>query len=160
MNRRVPLATRTPLRSRTPMPARVAGLNPRRRRHVATNTPVERTSRDEWEALRDLTWARCGGWCEKCGAKLNPTWWEWSHRLAEGQGGPADIRNGLAMHPLSCHREGPRSVHKAPERAWLDGYVVRSGEDFRTRPVLIGGARWALLTAAGGYEWLADGDAA
>lgn len=165
MIRRVPLA-------RTPMPARLiplprrAGLTrhtrlrPVRRRHAATGRPVDRMTPAQWEALRGLTWVRCGGFCEMCGARLNPNWWEWSHRLAEGQGGPADIRNGCALHPLSCHREGPQSVHKAPEQAWQTGLIVRTGEDFRRRPVLIGGQRWALLTEAGGYDWVESGEAA
>jgi len=137
------------------MPRRVAGLPPRRHQHGATGHPVKRTGRDEWEALRDLTWARCGGWCEKCGAKLNPAWWEFSHRLFVSQGGPDDIRNGCALHPLSCHREGPHSVHKAPVQAWRDGFIVRSGEDFRTRPVLLHGTRWVLLGADGTYQEVA-----
>lgn len=149
-----------PLRRHTPLPPREAGLRGRRRRHVASNTPVERTSRAEWAALRQQIWDRSGGYCEMCAAKLNPDWWEFSHRLFVGQGGPDDIRNGCALHPLSCHREGPQSVHKAPVQAWRDGFIVRSGEDFRARPVLIGGARWAVLTADGGYNWVADGDAA
>lgn len=165
MMRRVPLLRHTPLHTLVPLPRRaglrsVTPLHPVRRRRAATGHPVDRMTPEQWEALRALTWARCGGHCEMCAGKLNPDWWEWSHRLAEGQGGPADIRNGCALHPLSCHREGPQSVHKAPEQAWQDGFIVRTGEDFRRRPVLIGRERWALLTADGGYDWVESGEAA
>jgi hypothetical protein len=159
MNRRAALARKTGLRTYTPL-RRVAGLGYRRVEHTATGLAVARTTRDEWETLRELAWLRCDGWCEMCGAKLNPAWWEWSHRLFKSHGGPDDIRNGCALHPLSCHREGPRSVHKAPDAAWRTGFIVKSGEDFRRRPVLIGGESWARLTFDGSYDWVNSGDAA
>jgi hypothetical protein len=161
VNRHVPLVTRTPLR-RTGGPRRVAGLNPRRRRHVASNTPVTRTTRDEWEALRALIWNRCEGYCEKCDAKLNPAWWDAHHRLMRSQGGRDEAPNLVALHP-ACHTLHAGAVHEDTGAAYARGLLIRFALDMRTgchldprkEPLLLPGGRRVRLTHNGAYEEVA-----
>lgn len=151
MIRHVPLARAGMLRRRTPMPARATTLQPYRRRHAATGA---RPAVADWDALRALLWARCGGFCEACGAKLNPLWWDAHHRLMRSQGGhdePADL---VALHP-GCHTVQPWSVHMRPQWAYERGLLVHSGHDPAAAALLLPGGRRVLLTAAGGYEAVA-----
>jgi hypothetical protein len=155
MIRRAPLAARTPLRHRTPMPPRVAGLNPRRRRHVATNTPVERTTSAAWAALRQQLWERTGGgYCEACGKKLNPLWWDANHRKLAGQGGLDELPNLVALHP-SCHTLHAGAVHEETGAAYDRGLLVRFAVDPRTAPLHLPDGHWVLLTYDGQYEEVA-----
>lgn len=144
---------RTAMPPRTARLARGGRLLPYRRRHMATNTPAAPAT--DWDALRAALWRRCGGYCEHCGLKLNPRWWEANHRKLAGQGGPDAIWNLTALHPLSCHREGPDSVHRAPAAAYARGLLVSAWQDPVAVPLTLHDGRRVLLLPGGGYGQVA-----
>jgi hypothetical protein len=146
--RRTGLHRHTPL-PRTPMPPRTGPLRWHRVRHTATGRSARPTT--DWAALRALLWARCEAYCERCGQRLNPIWWDAHHRLLRSQGGPDDIRNLVALH-RSCHTGHPESVHNNPTAAETRGLIVRRCNDYTTTPVRLGDGRLVALDAAGGYR--------
>jgi 5-methylcytosine-specific restriction endonuclease McrA len=152
MNRRTALARKTGLHAYTPR-ARVAGLRPKRRRHVASNTPVQRTTTAQWGDLRDELWDRTGGgFCEKCGLKLSPLRWDAHHRLMRSHGGRDELPNLVALHP-SCHTVAPGSVHQDTGAAYVRGLLLTGfGRDPRTAPLTLSEGRPVLLTYDGRYE--------
>lgn len=149
MIRRVPLVTRKPLR-RTPMPHRVAGLRPRRRRHVATNTPAR--YEDLTLQQRARLYARCGGRCEggltrACWGRLPADLWQAAHRRARGQGGDnASLANRWAACP-PCHSW----QHAHPDAAAETGHCVRTGIDPGRMPMCLPDGRIVRLGDDGTY---------
>lgn len=122
---------------------------------MASNTPVQRTTPSEWAALRQTLWDRTdGGFCEACGGKLNPLWWDANHRKLKGQGGRDELPNLIALHP-SCHTIGAGSVHQETGWAYDRGLLVRSALDPRTAPLYLPDGRSVLLTYDGQYEEVA-----
>lgn len=163
MIRRVPLVTRTPLH-RTAGPRRVAGLRPRRRRHMATNTPARRE--DLTPAARFALWARPGGHCE--GALTDECWgwvpfdrFEAAHRQGRGQGGNNTALWNRWMACPPCHRTAGRSQHNRPLAAEQRGLWVRSGLNPTDVPLTLPDGRRVRLAAAGTYApAVLGGDAA
>lgn len=141
-----------PLRRAGTLPRPVAGLRNRRYRHVATNTRVLRTTSAEWAVLRQQLWDRTdGGYCEACGRKLNPLWWDANHRKLAGQGGRDEPPNLVALHP-SCHTLYAGAVHEDTGAAYDRGLLVRFAADPRKAPLILPDGRRVLLTYDGQYE--------
>lgn len=148
MIRRAGLHRYTPLRAVKEL-ARSGPLRPHRVRHTATGRSARPTT--DWAELRALLWARCEAYCERCGQRLNPIWWDAHHRLLRSQGGPDDIRNLVALH-RSCHTGDPESVHNNPTAAEARGLIVRRCNDYATTPVRLGDGRPVVLDTDGGYR--------
>lgn len=136
--RRAGLARVTPLHRTTPLPRRHSG--PRRHGPVVA-----------WPALRAALWTRCGAYCEACGARLNPDWWDAHHRLPRSRGGQDDLCTLVALHG-GCHTVGPQAVHQRPAWAYGRGLLIRSGGDPAVVPLTLPGGRTVVLTAAGAYQ--------
>jgi len=103
--------------------------------------------------LRRRLWARCGGYCEKCGAVMREDEWAAHHRKFRGQQGRDEIVNLLAVHH-SCHNGAIDSIHLMPAPATGYGWIVNSWEDPALKPVRLAGTRgrWVTLTPDGGYR--------
>lgn len=159
MIRRVPLVTRTPLH-RTAGPRRVAGLRPRRRRHVATNTPARRE--DLTRRQRAQLYARSGGWCEAgffpgCWGRLPEDLWQAGHRVNRARGGH---NRCLACRYAGCP---PCNYWQEdnPAAAEETGHYVRTGLDPHRMPMCLPDGRIVFLTEAGTYApSVLGGDAA
>ena len=92
-------------------------------------TPAKRKPVTSAEQLaRQIVRDRAGGICEGCG-KAPAT--DWSHRVAEGQGGPWDAANGLHL----CHSDHMWG-HTEPLAARKLGWLLLSTDDFLTFPAL------------------------
>jgi hypothetical protein len=154
MIRRVPLVTRAPLRRRKPLPRPVAGLRPRRWRHVASDTPARRE--DLTRQQRAQLYARAGWRCEgaltlACWGWLPEDLWEAAHRQARGQGGDntALWNRWVACPP--CHRW----QHAHSDVAAETGHYVRTGLDPHRMPMCLPDGRIVLLGADGTYQEVA-----
>lgn len=93
---------------------------------------------------------RSEGLCEGCGLAPGR---EFAHRVAEGQGGPWDIRNGLRLcghgNTSGCHGWS----HSYPEAARVGrGWALLSGDDFTVIPAKHWRLGWVLLDELGGFE--------
>ena len=157
MKRTVPLrrtgrlATVTPL-TRSRMPARVAGLNQRRRRHMATDTPA--VYEDLTRRQRALLYARYAGRCE--GALVPDCWgrppddlWQAGHRRNRSQGGSnTTLSNRWAGCP-PCHRW---QTDHSDEAAETGHYIRRTGLDPRRMPMCLPDGRIVRLDDHGRYE--------
>lgn len=160
MNRHVRLARRTPLTAttglqRTRMPHRVAGLNPRRVRHMATGRPATRD--DLSRQQRDRLWNRSGGNCE---GGLVPDCWGWRprnagwhacHRYDRARGGDNTALWNRWLGCPPCHRWQTDHSDAAAET----GHYVRTGMDPRWLPICLPDGRIVRLDDAGGYEEVA-----
>jgi hypothetical protein len=144
------LATRSPLHRHTPLPRRVAGLNPRRRRHAATNTPAVRE--DLTRRQRATLYARSGGHCESglspaCWGRIGPTHWHAGHRINRSRG---SHNRCLACRYASC---APCNYWQEdnPTAAAESGHYVRTGLDPHRLPMCLPDGRIVLLGADGTY---------
>lgn len=139
--KRTPLTRRTPLTSSSPMARAAAltrGVQMRRRARIrADRKPVTAAE----TAARRIVAERSHGLCEGCGrAKAT----DWSHRKAEGQGGPWCPSNGMHLC-RGCHSW----AHANPAAARSVGWHVLSGHNYQTTPALISRRGWVLLSPAG-----------
>lgn len=134
---------------------------PDRTGEIARTSPVRRTpfktkravvSRQERSA-RLLVKRRSGGLCELVLPGCTVWATDWCHRIARGRGGKWTASDGLhgcrSCHWAITNTNGRRAEY---ERA---GYIVRTGADTATVPVLIGPQRHrVLLTDDGLYDHL------
>lgn len=104
-------------------------------------------------AAREAVHQRGQGLCDRCGGRLGEVDgnWEAHHRQLRSQGGTWALSNVAALCGY-CHRE----VHGEPERAYAEGWLVKSYDDPAEVPVPLRSS-WAqgalcLLTDAGGWE--------
>lgn len=109
------------------------------------------------QRLRDLAYARSGGYCESCGTPVDPNNWAFHHRKLKSRGGKDTIENALVLHH-HCHNVSFGSVHQNPTDATRRGLMVSSWDDPATTPVTLDGGRVVLLLADGTYletrmEW-------
>ena len=126
---------RTPLK-RTPMRTKHRNTNP----DPATVAAV---------------WARDDGCCARCGKPLwesqRGTAWSVQHRLPRGRGGTNAVANlvlACGSATTGCHGW----MESQREAAYLEGWLLRTGEDPARVPV----RHWAygrvFLTDTGGYD--------
>lgn len=94
--------------------------------------------------LREAVYERAGHCCDMCGQILSVKSWECHHRRLRSQGGRDEPENLLALHH-SCHRD----AHSHRDWARDCGYIVHSGDDPATQPVLRHGWRWQIPTPDG-----------
>lgn len=153
MIRRVPLVTRTPLHRTTSL-RRVAGLNPRRRRHAASGRPAVRD--DLSRAQRAALFVRASGMCEArfspaCWGRLPEDLWHAGHRVNRARGGHNQC---LACRYASCP---PCNYWQEdnPAAAAETGHYVRSGLDPHRMPMCLPDGRIVLLRLDGQYEEVA-----
>lgn len=147
---RAGLTRHIPLLPRTPMPARTGPLRLHRLRRRSHRRP-DGGRRGVPDNVKALVWARCEGYCERCGQRLNPLWWAPHHRLRRSQGGADCPSNVVALHPISCHTGDPDAVHNNRTAAEDRGLCVRSCQTPATCAVKLGDGRVVLLTADGRY---------
>lgn len=82
----------------------------------------------EWSAraAREAAYARQGGHCALCWARMAEGYFEAHHRLRRALM-PAGALwcpcNIVALHPR-CHTQGPEAVHDHPERARVLGLIL------------------------------------
>lgn len=79
------------------------------------------------DAVRQAVFARCAGYCEKCGKPL-PYSWALHHRKLRSQGGTDTPDNLVALHH-ECHNLRTQSVHMNPSLSIKQGYIVPSWAD-------------------------------
>lgn len=100
----------------------------------------------DWELLRHQLVCRYGGRCEHCGRPLGDRW-EAHHRRLEGQGGPAELANLVALRQV-CHI----AAHAAPWTAIELGIIVPSWADWKTVPLTRQSGQIVMLDEFGGWE--------
>lgn len=129
-----------PLNRRTSL-ARQATPQPRQPRQDATKT----TPRvNDWpDEVRALLAARSGSVCESCWAAPATD----AHHRQRRRNGLHTITNAIHL----C-RADHAHWHQHPADAREYGFIVPTWSDPATVPVLLGGSRWALLTADGAYR--------
>lgn len=145
LQRRIPLVAKVALRRKTPMkPGRgLTGGKPPRRTALATSRPKPAVPPKVRNALAERSGGRCEIGFRGCTGRAVDA----AHRLARGLGG----RHGTAEADSSrlanvghscrwCHRH----AHENPAVAYATGWMLRTGEDPLTEPVLYRG-RPALL---------------
>jgi hypothetical protein len=111
----------------------------------------------EWRKLRELLWARSGGFCEISGRPLDEATFDAHHRRLKGMGGTYRTLtdspiNLLALDP-EVHNGAPWSVHQNPVWSRPRGYLLSSHLDddaLTDRAVLYRGKTWAFFTMDGG----------
>ncbi len=107
----------------------------RRRQQRARTSPEERRA-------RAVVTERSGGVCEGCSAARAT---DWSHRVAEGQGGPYCPSNGMHLC-RACHAW----LHANPTAARDErGWRLLSTDEPAEVPVLHAVHGWVLLTDDG-----------
>lgn len=114
-----------PLRRLTPMPRPKARMRARKQRRTARD---RQAAADERRA-RLIVRERSGGMCEADGQHRAT---DWSHRVAEGQGGPWCPSNGL--HLCRAHH---RWAHHNPAAAGELGWILLSTDNPLEMPALI-----------------------
>lgn len=102
--------------------------------------------------LRALVYARCIGYCEKCGKQLGESW-ALHHRKLKSRGGKDEITNLIALHH-ECHNLATDSVHNNPSKAKDSGHMVPSWADPESWPVTLADGSSVILTQLGTYEYL------
>ena len=110
----------------------------------------------EWDKLRELLWARSGGYCEISGRPLDQDTFDAHHRRLKGMGGTYrpltdSLCNLLALDP-EVHNGAPWSVHQAPTWSRPRGYLLSAHVDderMSAWPVLYRGQDWTLLAENG-----------
>jgi 5-methylcytosine-specific restriction endonuclease McrA len=98
---------------------------------------------DRWQKVRAATVVRAEGICDLCGEVLGDRF-DCHHRRRRSQGGLDDPAWCVALH-RRCHGW----VHEHPAAAHRIGFLVRTGEDPTTRPVLLRRVAWVLPTVRG-----------
>lgn len=95
--------------------------------------------------LREIVWARCGGYCEKCGNPLEADNWALHHRKLKSRGGEDSPANCVALHHW-CHNLGTDSVHSRVTEATRRGLIVNSWDNPDITPVTLCTGEQVLLT--------------
>ena len=103
--------------------------------------------------LRELVFARCGGYCERCGIPLNPDDWALHHRKLKSRGGQDTPENTVALHH-HCHNLGTQSVHLNPAEATRRGLMVPSWENPTEIPITLDDDSQVFLMPDGTYKTL------
>ena len=105
--------------------------------------------------LRTVVFARCQGFCEKCGQRLGESW-ALHHRKLRSRGGINAVENFLALHH-KCHNLDTDSVHANPKAATLSGHMVSSWQNPAECPVTLPDGSNVILTVEGTYERVKNG---
>lgn len=107
--------------------------------------------------LREQVWARCNGYCEKCGKPMREDDFAVHHRRLRSQGGQDVVENLLALHH-KCHNLGTHSVHMNPTSSMLRGYIVPRHAEPSETPLTRANGDVLLLTPEGTYELIRKAD--
>jgi 5-methylcytosine-specific restriction endonuclease McrA len=117
-------------------------------------TPMKRTARNTGptDTQRAAVIHRAEGRCERCGTEVAWTAWSIHHRLPRGRGGQNRLSNlallcGSATTPGGCHL----FVESQREQAYDTGWLVRTGMDPATVPLVVTGRGLVFLTDDGTY---------
>ena len=102
--------------------------------------------------LREVVYARCQGYCEKCGNRL-PESWALHHRKLKSRGGKDEASNLVALHH-GCHNLDTDSVHLNPPWAHQLGLMVGSWQEPCECPVMIPDKSKVMLDNEGNYKYL------
>jgi len=102
--------------------------------------------------MREIVFARCKGYCEKCGNRL-PEGWALHHRKLKSRGGKDEISNFVALHH-GCHNLDTDSVHLNPEKAERTGLMVPSWQDPWECLVTLPDKSIVMLDNEGNYKYL------
>lgn len=154
--KRTGLHRRTALRSGTP-PARLTPLARASAPLLRTPPRAKLTSRQRKPIV-----ARSGFACEIALPCCTGAATDVAHRLGEGMGGrsgAAAALNDRASNVLHACRSCHRCCQEHP--AWArdrGGWMLRTGDDPRTTPVLYRHERWVLLDDAGGWTAVGSSD--
>jgi hypothetical protein len=107
---------------------------------------------NELTKMREIVFARCKGYCEKCGKPL-PEGWALHHRKLKSRGGKDEVSNFVALHH-ECHNLGTDSVHSNP--CWADqlGLMVGSWQDPWECPLTLPDGTIVILDNEGNYKQL------
>ena len=103
------------------------------------------------QEVRELLFARCHGYCEKCSYSLQKDNWCAHHRLLRKHGGKGTVQNGLAVHH-SCHNTSTDSIHLNPKKSYEMGWLVKSWDKPETARLTLSSGRCVRLTDDGNYE--------
>lgn len=103
-----------------------------------------------WKSLRDLTLARCKGYCEFCGFAL-PENFALHHRKLRSRGGKDTIDNLIALHH-ECHNLNTNSVHMNITKATKTGHIVPTHENPFEYPLQLSNGSTVILTIDGNYN--------
>lgn len=98
---------------------------------------------------RLLLAARSHGLCEVCGDVRSS---QFQHRKAQGQGGPWDVANGLAVCGAGNYAGCHGYIHQNPTEAYEMGWSVRREHDFLTQKVWTAHSGWVFLLSDGGLR--------
>ena len=106
----------------------------------------------ELNKMRDMVYARCKGYCEKCGNAL-PQSWALHHRKLKSRGGKDEVCNLVALHH-GCHNLDTDSVHGNP--CWADqiGLMVGSWQEPNECPLTLPDGSIVILNNEGNYHYL------
>lgn len=102
--------------------------------------------------LRDIVYARCKGYCEKCGKSL-PESWALHHRKLRSRGGKDEVSNFVALHH-ECHNLGTDSVHFNPANSRDYGLMVGSWQEPSECPLTLPDGSIVILNNEGTYTYL------
>ena len=104
------------------------------------------------DLLRQIVYARCKGYCEKCGMQL-PESWALHHRKLRSRGGKDEVSNFVALHH-SCHNMDTDSVHFNPAHSRDKGLMVSSWQIPSECPLTLPDRSIVTLTKEGTYHFL------
>ena len=102
--------------------------------------------------MREIVYARCRGYCEKCGKQL-PEGWALHHRKLKSRGGKDEVVNFVALHH-SCHNMATDCVHFNPDMAERLGLMVPSWQDPSECPLTLPDGSIVILEQEGTYRYL------
>jgi len=102
--------------------------------------------------LREIVYARCRGYCEKCGKAL-PESWALHHRKLRSRGGLDEVPNLVALHH-ECHNLGTDSVHLNPANSQDYGFMVGSWQNPVECPITLSCGSIVILNDEGTYTYL------
>ena len=103
------------------------------------------------KVLRELVWARCKGYCEKCGKPLLNDSYALHHRKLKSRGGKDEVENLVALHH-TCHNTATDSIHLNPKKATESGFMVGSWQEPAECPITLSNGDEVILTKDGRYE--------
>lgn len=98
------------------------------------------------KGLRDLVYARCDGYCEKCGYSMTAEAMCLHHRVTDSRRWNAS--NILALHGL-CLNTHPDSIYNNCARSYETGFLIHPGGQSAEIPIFYREEEWVLLDDEG-----------
>lgn len=95
------------------------------------------------DTVRAQVFARCKGYCEKCGKPMSISQFAVHHRQLGNRKNNTAV-NLMAVHH-ECHNQHRTSIHDNPRSSRDRGWIVSKHADPWATPILLPGEKWAYL---------------